>query len=161
MPVYFGKNVNLTRLADTDMTQAAFDIVAVVGFSRMKKYLDDGAERVLKRQFSTFFSRCPELLAEFKARCILDNPDVEPEFFDKAITIDYLIHSEYSFFHGIIRNEAIDRYVIVDFCAPNFLRTLIAKIREDDLPYEYTHSFISLCRNYFDEIEEYISYMEL
>lgn len=161
MPVYFGRNVNLTRLADTDMTQAAFDIVAAVGFSTMRKYLVDGADRVLKRQLSIFFNRCPDLFTEFQTKCILENPDVEPEYFDKAITIDYIVHDEYSFFHEVIRNEAIDRYVIVEYCAPVLLRTLISKIREDDLPYEYAHSFVGLCRNYFDEIDEYISYLEL
>ena len=155
MANYYGRCKKLIELANTNISQGAFDFINEVGFTSMMGYINEGAEKVLNRQMKIWFDRCPDIYDEFQTEYTEIWADIYEDRIGKEATVGMLLHDQFQFFDDILDG----RYYLVELSCPLLLRTLIKRIREDDVGYSYAHSFIDNCENYFDEIKRYVDYL--
>lgn len=152
---YNGKDANLERLSETNISDSALGLVVQVGYHETKGLIAKGSYEVLCSQLDVWFERCPEL------------KDVVALWIESAYQCDNPTE-------GRLKRKLLRRVTFHDFCGilarvrvkscatiPFFMKSLLeAILSESAVLYCATNSLDTLCDGYFAEIEEFMEYAE-
>ena len=155
MKRYCGKDEDLRKLSETNISDTAFSLVVKNGYGKMQYLVDEGSYEVLSSQFDIWFERCPELKEVVKLWIESAYQCTDPT--DTRLKRKLLRRVNFHDLCGILARVRVRSTRTI----PYFLRTLFeAILSENAVLYCATNTLDTLCDGYFAEIDEFMRYAE-
>ena len=155
------KDERIERLSELNISSSAMRLVRENGYDEIKAMISEGAFEVLARDLKLWFRRCPELRGfsvcwaeEHGAKNISDERLVEA-LLDQTSVKDFTSIWVYA---SNFNKEKLGHFKIE---MPDFMKLLFEVISNEDQTFKCTeHTMVENCNDYFEEISEFMGYLE-
>ncbi|MBR2725273.1 hypothetical protein IKF28_00425 [Candidatus Saccharibacteria bacterium] len=151
----------IIALKKLNISESAAKLTEKVGYDKMKEYTKEGSKPVLTQEVKQWFQKCPNM-REFSFYFARSHGEPEPTE-DKVIE-DLICSAKFKDFSFIMAHAChLCKSQLQDLKTemPDFLEELYGAIFNEDRVYCCAEkTLVELCDSYFDEISEYMDYLE-